>query len=560
MRGSARTYNNGRQVPASPSSDSIPAAAESAPGRLISADRVRRAVEQRETPRRGLTPASLGYQLDDYRRGALGVTRLWDDIAQDDSDLALVLGKRRDSVGRARWEILVDEDTLAPGKAAEAQRHREVLQGFYSGLEAYDILAQDAVGGVGQLARYLLEAKAHGLAALNWIWKPGIQGKATTGIFQRCPPWWFENRTGKLRFLLSDYDVYGVEMEPRAWVSCAAPALMKPSCVLWLYKNLTLRDWLAFCEKFGMPGLVGETSAEKDSTEWVAFKEALAGFGQDFAMIVNEGAKITPITVGAAASAMPYQPLIEMLSRALYSLWLGGDLSSMSAQTGQGQGASLQQGEAQKIEDDDHRFVSEVCQRRIDREVIAYHFGPGSEPLAYFKLCPPVREDVDRELKVDEFFRAAGLAQERGTLYARYSRPLPEAVSGEKDGLVFTEAPATAAPVPGGRGDGIRPDGLANEDIPRGDGMQAILRAAARDLAPLRARLARIEQIEDPEVMASAMRRLLEELPRLARDLNADPAAARAIQSLITHALARGLMAKPGAPTPKAQTEIPAAS
>lgn len=517
--------------------------------KLISAERVRQAVEQRETPRRGLTPVRLGTQLDDYRRGAMGVTRLWADIAEDDSDLALVIGKRKDTVGRARWEIMVDEDTADGSNGAAAEKHREVLQGFYSGLEATNVLMQDEVGGVGQLARYILEAKANGFASLEWIWRPGKGTRATTATFRRCPPWWFESRTGRLRFLLSDYDTYGTDMDPIGWLTCAAPALMKPSCVLWLYKNLTLRDWLAFSEKYGMPAIIGKTSAEKDSPEWTALKEALAAFGQDFAMIVNEGADITPMTVSGAAAAIPYVPLYEMLTRATYSLWLGGDLSTASAQMGQGQGASLQGGEAEKIEDDDHRFVSEVCQRRIDRAVIAYHFGPDTEPLAYFRLCPPVRKNIGEELKVDEFFKGAGLAQDRATLYGRYSRPVPELVSGPEDEVVFTSAPAPANPVLPGQ-----PPARPDPDVPNEDGADpeaAILKAAARDLAPLRARLARIEQIEDPEVMAAAMRRLMSELPKLARDINADPASARAIESLLAQSLARGLSTKPGKATPK---------
>lgn len=498
---------------------------------MVQVERVQRAIQLRTSPKREVTPAVLADDLDDFRRGSMRITRLWDDLLEEDDALSTVKSKRWDAASRLRWEILIDEDT-DDGRSAEAARHQEALQGFYSGVLSTDVLVQDETGGVGLLTRHILGAKAHGFAALEWVWKPASKGRRayTTAEFRRCPPWWFENRTGRLQFLRQDWDMLGVPMDPSGWLVTAAPALMKPSSVLWLYKHLSLRDWLAFSEKFGMPGLIGETTAEKDSPEWLAFKDALANFGPDWALLVNEGAKITPITVSAAASLLPYPPLIEMLTRSIYALWLGGDLSTLSAQTGQGQGASLQGAEGAKIEDDDARFVSEVLQQRVDRAVIEYTFGAGVQPLAYFKLCPPTRQNIAEEVKVDEFFAANGLAQGRAALYGRYNRPVPE--SGADVVLEKAAAPAPADAL------------LPNEDPGSAKVQDDVARAMADDLAPLRTRLQRILEIADPEIQRSRLAALAEELPALARDLNADPAAARALERMLSAAMVVGMMKK----------------
>jgi len=498
----------------------------------VQVERIRRAIQLRTAPKREATPSVIADDLDEFRRGSMRITRLWEDLLDEDEALVTVKSKRFDGSSRLRWEILVDEDA-SDGTAGEAARHQEALQGFYSGLRATDVLMQDEVGGVGLLTRQILLAKATGFSTLEWIWKPAsvASRQYTTSEFRRCPPWWFENRTGRLQFLLQDWDTNGVPMDPNGWLVAAAPALMRPSCVLWLYKNLSLRDWLAFSEKFGMPGLIGETTAEKGTPEWLTFKEALANFGPDWALLVNEGAKITPISVSAAASLLPYPPLIEMLTRSLYALWLGGDLSTLSAGTGQGQGASLQGTESAKIEDDDARFVSELCQQRIDRAVIEYTFGAGVQPLAYFKLCPPVRQNIAEEVKVDEFFAANGLAQERASLYGRYNRPLPD----ESDEVVLdTPRPAPAVP-------GAAPDlGEFPNEAPKAQS-DAILRAIAADLAPVRQRLTRILGIEDPAIQRDKLAAFVNELPALLRDINADPASARQFEILIAQATVRGL-------------------
>lgn len=83
------------------------------------------------------------------------ITRLWEDLLDEDEALVTVKSKRFDAASRLRWEILIDEDT-AEGTTSEAARHQEALQGFYSGLRATDVLMQDETGGVGLLTRQIL--------------------------------------------------------------------------------------------------------------------------------------------------------------------------------------------------------------------------------------------------------------------------------------------------------------------------------------------------------------------------------------------------------------------
>lgn len=73
---------------------------------------------------------------------------------------------------------------------------------------------------------------------------------------------------------------------------------------------------------------------------------------------------------------------------------------------------------------------------------------------------------------------------------------------------------------------------------------QALAAAVAADLQPLRDRLARILQIEAPDVLKAKLQAFLAELPQLLKDINADPESARVLEALAAPALAQGLTEK----------------
>lgn len=508
----------------------------------VSAERIRWTIRNRFSPLRGITPAGLTGQLDEWRSGGHRIAHLWESIRLRDDLLCSVAGKRLDAVARLRWEILIDEDR-ADGHTAEAQRHQEVLQGFYSNLDVTEALNQDHSGGVGLLARTLALAKFDRFSVLEWLWRPaGGRRSATTAQFVACPLWWFESRTGRLQFLSTDWAYDGQPMDPAGWLVASAPHwLMEAACVAWMYKLLPLRDWLAFSEKFGMPGLHAKTSAPKDSDEWTALKEAVAAFGQDWALVTNDGASIEPIQAGGAAGNLPYPPLVEMLNRSLAALVRGADLSTMSAQSGAGQGASLQGEESDLMEEDDARLVSETCQRRVDTRVLQYHFGPDVTPLAYFKLVPCTRQDLDQDVKVDEFLLRNRIELGKEDLRSRYNRPAPregeEAVQAPAAPNSDLRTPNSAPRSPNSAPLAVQPAEFGNSAAD----LAELAAAIAEDLAPVRDRLAKIAELTDPDSQRLALRGLLAELPELTQGLLRDPAAAAAWQQVLGRSLAEGL-------------------
>lgn len=527
----------------------------------ISAARVEQAIQNRFAPIRQITPEALSRQLDDFRCGRLDVTRLWDALRVRDDILTSVCAKRLDSIAGLRWEVLIDEDK-ADGQSAEAARHQEVLQGFYSGLDCTEVINQDMAGGVGLLSRFLLLARFDKYSVLEWVWRPrSARRSTTTAQFRACPTWWFETRSGRMRFLPSDWALNGEPMEPLAWLVATAPHHLMEACsVAWMYKTLPLRDWLNLCEKFGMPGIIGRTNANPGEAEWDNLANALKAWGTDFAMVVNEGAKVDMVQAQGGTGSTPHAGLVEMMNRSMAALIRGADLSTISAGQGAGQGASLQGDERDEIGAGDAAFVSEVLQRRVDRAVVGYEFGTDTEPLAYLRIIPKTTQNVDADIKVDEALIKWGIEMGKDAVRSRYGRPAP----GPEEEIIGTPSDPTGADTPPAAGAGAKSQSAAEDRIADladlanaadATGDRRVREAALAELAealkawdaPLRVRLAQIEQLNDAGEMRAAMEQLVADLPRFLVQRGSSHETAAAFEGLLGTSLVNGLLAVRGA-------------
>lgn len=487
----------------------------------LSPQRVQISLRSRFNPIRNLTPEGLAGQLDAFKSGQLReFALLAETIEERDDVLKAVAPKRKKAVARHGFEILMLDDS------AEAKRHKEALEYFYNHLSCVNGYDLNERGGFKLLVRQMMDAIAKRYAVHEIVWKPDASGNLTAE-FRFVPLWFFENRTGRLRFLQNEFDVEGRELEAGGWVVTVGEGLMIACAIAYMFKRLPLQDWLGYSEKFGFPGVLGKCSAAKDSDQWDNMVEAVEKFAVDWAAVVNQGEMIEMIEAKGQGN-LPFPPLVERMDRAMATLWRGADLSTLSK--GEGLGASLQEDEGDILEEDDAELISETLNLYVDPYVIRYQFGPDVQPLAYLRIVTPQKENVDQDLKVDEFLLRAGAPVAISDTLERYNRTLPDA------GEPLLTAPAAPAPFQGG---------LPNEAQSRLEEIsrQRFAEALAEDLQPIRDRLARILQIEDPDVLAARLRAFLEELPRLLKSINADPASAKALEETMSAALLNGLAA-----------------
>ncbi len=478
----------------------------------IGVARVQQYIRSRFNPIRSATPELLAQYLDQFKVGFLRQpTLLWDAIIERDDLLASVVPKRCKSVSRNQWEVCTVEtdDTNA------AEAHAEALNEFWNNITVTDSVDENDQGEVSLLVRQMMSAQAFRYCVHEIVWQPG---DVFTAQFRRAPVWFFENTTGRLRYIETENGVYGVDMDPAAWSVACGDGLMPACSVAWMYKSLSLKDWVIYNERHGMPGIHGKTSAAQGSPEWLALVTAVENFAADWSIVTNEGATIEKIDL-ATQGQLPYPPLVERMDRAMAAIWRGADLSTISSGQGDGAGASLQGDEAAIIEEDDCRWISETLRRNVDRLVIEYRFGRGVKPLAYFNLKPKTRQDVQKELAIDQGLHGMGLPTSISALAERYGRPLP---SDEEDIL-----PAKPAPMP------ILPNARRSVFNPP---IAPVAKAMAEDLAPLRTRIEQALALPERDIIP-ALTKLRDELPALLKSIGADPATAKALEAALAKSI-----------------------
>ena len=358
---------------------------------IASAEAVSQYRRQRWNPLRILSPQMLGRVLDAFAAGDLReFALLAETIAERDDTIKGVKGKREKAVAGLPWSILTS------GKTGTADRHKKILEDFWNSVEVVNAFDRNERGGIARLVKQMMSAVSVRYAAHHIVWLP--ESGRLRATFEFVPLWFCENRTGRLRFLADSGGLDGVEMDDSNWMVTVGEGLMIACAIGYLAKRYCLQDWLAFSEKFSMPGIVGATSAAKGSPEGLAMKSAVEAFGQDWAAVlygVSDPTRppIHLVTPNGNPAEMPMPALIERVDRRIAGLYRGADLSTMSSGAGEGAGASLQASESAILEADDCLMISETL-RVVERRVIEWHDGKGVEPLAFIEITP--RKKVDK--------------------------------------------------------------------------------------------------------------------------------------------------------------------
>lgn len=483
-----------------------------------SAEAVRIWRQQRYNPIRSATPASLAraleaFEIGDLREAAL----LFESIAERDDTLMSVKPKREKEVSQ------LDKQVMAiPGSGAEGEAHKEILEDFWNNVAAINAYDRNQKGKFRRLVKQMMTSVSFRYAAHHIVWS--VRDGKLRATFEFVPLWLFENRTGTLRYLENPWATEGKILADGEWLVTAGDGLMIACSIGWSAKRNAFNDWLIFSAKFSVPGTLGRTSAAKDSPEGKAMHEAVRTFGHDWAGVIygDDGTHDEPIKIIQAAgnpSGMPMPAVVERVDRKFAALYRGADLSTMSAGSGEGSGASLQGREGDILLADDAETINETLEE-ISKKVIEWHFGFGVEPLAKLELIVPKREDTT-SLVTD----ACSLA-DRG---ARVS------TSALLDRLSLQTASDDADVLGGAKAEMLKPEKLkaketqdARQEVVNAMDSQALgewlfeIRAAlTADLQPLGEALAGALQAGDLPAMQAALRKISANMPELAGDAEA---------------------------------------
>lgn len=522
-------------------------------GSAITAERVYLHKMSRFQPIRRLKPEILSRQLDDFHAGYLRECAMtFEAIANRDDILSTVIPKRTCAPARHGWQVII-QPGLDESRKAEAMEHKRTLEYFYNNLTCTSAMELDVRRGSSLLIEQMMSCVGMKYAVHETIFQPTLDPTTgewmLTAAFVHVPLYWFENWTGRLRYLPTDLSYFGDELEENAWMITVGRGLMEASAVAYMYKTLLVRDWMLYSEKHAMPGIHGKTKGQKGSAQWDNMVDAVEKIARDFAVVTNLEEEIEKIDFSTDGQ-LPYEPGILLMNKVMSAMWRGADLSTLSAGgKDMGQGASIQADEGAILEQSDCAMLSETLNERVDKFVIYWKFGPGVKPLAYLKITPPEHKETYPEIALDRFLVESGAPLGVEETMERYGRTMPA----EGDAVLkpiqtrsfpFGQSKGTGNGNGADEVDEDEPIEAANEDpVQRKlaqSASKAGLKVEADELQGLRKRLEDISLQRTPEAMANALRRLKEDLPDMLKEMNKKPKLAGKLFEALSAAMFNG--------------------
>lgn len=383
---------------------------------LLSAEAIYQYRQFRWSPISSLTPESLTSQLQEWNVGTFQRFSITMDAVENrDLVVKAATGKLKMALSRRTYEIVKVEGA----DPDEADAHADALRHFYANCTATSAVDRNIRGGFSRLVHFMMDAALKKYAPFEIVWQP--KGDMLTASFIHVPIWFFENRTGVLRFR-GNFAWDGVPLKDGNWMVTCGEGIMESIVVGYLYKLLALRDWMIYSERSGMSMPVAHTAHSLGSPGYNALSETLQNIGPDRSIIMGLQDKIDKIEFGSAGQ-LPYPIMIEYFDKAIVALARGADLGTLSSGIGEeGNGASLQGDESDLVEQHYGGMVTESLNHYVDPFVLRWHFGDDVTPCAYVRLNVPQKKNIDLELKVDEALVSWGIELGVENTLERYGR------------------------------------------------------------------------------------------------------------------------------------------
>lgn len=372
-------------------------------------------------------------------------------------------------------------------------------------LEVADFITEaiDHILGFEEALLDLLDAIGKGFAVTEIMWEVSdgrVWAKELRWVPQKrfTYPW----DSNELK-LITDDRPNGVEIPPNKFVLHRYKArsghpsrqgVLRVVAWMYLFKNYTLKDWVAFAEVFGMPLRLGKYDPGASAEDRENLLKAVVQLGSDAAGIISRNTDIEFIEVKGTGGAAVYQALANFCNTEMSKAVLGQTLTTEVGQIGSYAASKTHSEVRQDLLEADCKALTETLRRDLIRPLVLFNFGPGVElPWIKFHYEPP--EDLVSQSKTyTTLVRDLGLPIAAEHVYEKFGIPKPE------EGQTLLTPPSSGWPMP------LRSLALSNE-LPAAQGKVDTL----ADVATSRA-LPAIQEMLEPVKQAIARATSLEEL------------------------------------------------
>lgn len=372
-----------------------------------------------EYPSDGLTPVRLAEIFKEADAGdVLRQAELFEEMEEKDPHLFSQLQTRKNAVTGLDYEIIpFDSDDPRDKEIAE------FVEAQLGGIEGFEDIMLDLLDAIG---------KGFAVSEIMWSYDEGhvvvgdIRSRHQKRFFWDSVDDSFKVRTQeapegielpKNKFIVHKYKARSGHPS-RAGV-------LRVVAWMYLFKNYTLKDWVAFCEVFGMPLRLGKYQPGASEDDKRALMQALVAIGADAAGIFPDGTAIEFVNTEKTSSTDLYERLARYCDEQVSKAILGQTLTSDS-----GGGSYAQSKTHNDVRHDltvaDCKAIAATLRRDLIRPLVLYNFGEDKR-IPYLRFDAEESEDLTQTATViGTLIREAGLKVPTSYIYKKFSIPKPE--------------------------------------------------------------------------------------------------------------------------------------
>jgi len=391
-------------------------------------------------PGHGLTPRRL---VEIYAMAERGFPAeqcaLFDDMTERDLHMRSQHEQRIDEVAGKDWIVQAGGDSEADRfAAAELDARLRKVPNF------------------GELLEHQLTANGYGYAGSEIDWDK------VDGVFA---PVWFSNVPHR-RFRFDEYErpriltdsnwLTGEDLphgrymfSRRRGTTTVRAGYLRSACLYSYFKTLSLRDWMVFAERFGLPFVYGRYDEGAPDDERDALLAAVKMLGKDGSAIFSRASEIAIEHAQGGNSEGVHASIITMMDGQISKLITGSSIIADGGEGGSYALSRVQQSRTFSITVADAKRLADRFEQDIGVPFVTWNGIAARAP----RLKMHIVRDVDPQTRANVITTlAAGLKLRVDEEQIRQEFQLKAPVNGE--GLGAPEAPAPgAAPKPSG-GDG----------------------------------------------------------------------------------------------------------
>ena len=274
-------------------------------------------------PSNGLTPERLANIFREADSGnILRQSELFEEMEEKDPHLYSQLQTRKNAVTGLDFEVIAFD--------GEDERDKEIAEFVSKELESIE--------SIEDVMMDLLDAIGKGIAISEIMWGYADGRITVTDIRHRHQKKFLWDENDQFKVVTQEAPMGMLLPENKFIIHRYKARSGHPSrggvlrVIAWMYlfKNYGVKDWISFCEVYGMPLRLGKYNPSESEEDKRSLEEALIRIGADAAGIIPEGTEIEFKEANKSTSVDVYERLARYCDEQMSKAVLGQTLTSDS--------------------------------------------------------------------------------------------------------------------------------------------------------------------------------------------------------------------------------------